>query len=81
MALIVDIRINDRVVDRIAATRIETNPDGNHRYRIERADLERQEVRDLGVVVHDYRDGAARLAAIICAEAAARDEEDRHADQ
>jgi hypothetical protein len=75
MALIVDIRINDRVVDRIAATRIETNPDGNHRYRIERADLEQQEVLDLGVVVHDYRDGAARLAAIICAEAAARDEE------
>lgn len=73
MALIVDIRINDRVVDRIAATRIETRPDGINRYRVERADLEQQEVRDLGVVVHDYRDGAARLAAIICAEAA-RDE-------
>lgn len=81
MALIVDIRINDRVVDRIAATRIETNPDGINRYRVERADLERQEIRDLGVVVHDYRDGAARLAAIICAEVVARDEEDRHADQ
>ncbi len=75
MALIVDIRINDRVVDRIAATRIETRPDGINRYRLDRADLERQEVRDLGTVVHDYRDGAARLAAIICAEAAARDEE------
>ena len=73
MALIVDIRINDRVVERLVATRIETRPDGINRYRVERADLERQEIRDLGTVVHDYRDGAARLAAIICA--AARDEE------